>query len=128
MSFDWLQNLNLAKELAGVAPASADKEARYRAAIHLAYYGAFNFAKDYLENTEELSLPESSEIHQFVWQCFYRSQTPEERLVANKLRRLRLLRNQADYAAFFPGLASFAKIAIALAEEIVATIKSLIPQ
>jgi uncharacterized protein (UPF0332 family) len=125
MSFDWSQYLNLAKELADEATTSANQEARFRAAIHLAYYAAFNFAKDHLQNKEGHSTPKTGDVHKYVAEQFDLSSDPVRQLLANKLKRLRKFRNQADYVAVFPGLATFAKRSIKLAEEAISTLSSL---
>lgn len=125
MAFDWSGYLNLAKKLASEANTSAHQEAQLRVTIHLAYYSAFNLAKKHLHDKEGHSMPTTSDVHKYVREQFQLNPEPAHQSVAEKLKKLRLFRNQADYAAFFPGLSSFTTASIALAEEIISTLSSL---
>ncbi|MCC3444670.1 MAG: hypothetical protein JGK01_23865 [Microcoleus sp. PH2017_03_ELD_O_A] len=104
MSFDWLQYLNLAKELAGQATIPAEQEARLRDAISRSYYAAFILARNYLRDKQGHS------------RC---------QLIADNLAVLRRYRNQADYDDNFPLLSAIASIAIKRSQEIISNLSSL---
>lgn len=125
MSFEWRQYLNLAKELADEAATSANPEARLRAAIHLAYYAAFNLAKDHLRDKEGIFIPKTSDAHKDVSDLFELSPDHLRQLVGSNLTRLRKFRNQADYVPFFPALSGFTTIALRSAEEVISILSSL---
>lgn len=125
MSFDWLQYLNLAKELASQATPPESLEARRRAAIHLAYYAAFNLAKDHLRDKEGHSIPTTGDAHSYVTEQFDLSPDPVRQSVGRNLKRLRKFRNQADYVAFFPGLSGIANLSLTLAEEVISNLSGL---
>ncbi len=125
MTFDWLEYLNLAKKLASLVTTSAYQEAQLRVTIHLAYYAAFNLAKNHLQDKEGHSIPTTSNAHTYVSDQFLLNPDSVHKSVGRKLKRLRLFRNQADYVAFFPGLSSFTTASISLAEEIIYTLNSI---
>lgn len=56
MSFDWLEYLNLAQELAGQATKPSSQEAKLRSAVSRAYYAAFCEARNHLRG-EGHSIP-----------------------------------------------------------------------
>jgi uncharacterized protein (UPF0332 family) len=66
MSFDWLQYLNVARELAGTATTPANQEAKLRAAISRAYYAAFINARNHLRDKEGILIPKTSVAHKYV--------------------------------------------------------------
>ncbi len=125
MTFDWLEYLNLAKELASIATTSAHQQAQWRVTIHLAYYAAFNLAKNHLQNKQGYSVPTTGDAHKYVREQFELNPDAAHQLVAENLNKLRLFRNQADYVAFFPGLSSFATVSISLAEDVISTLNSI---
>ncbi|MBW4633367.1 MAG: HEPN domain-containing protein [Iphinoe sp. HA4291-MV1] len=123
--FDWLEYFHLAKKLASEAMISAHQEAQLRVTIHLAYYAAFNLAKKHLQDKEEHSIPTTGDAHSYVSEQFLLNPDSVHKSVGRKMKRLRLFRNQADYAAFFPGLSNFTTASITLAEEIISTLNSI---
>jgi uncharacterized protein (UPF0332 family) len=123
MSFDWSGYLDLAKELNDNS--IANREAKQRSAVSRAYYAVFNLAKDYLEQVEGQSIPRTADAHRYVGDQFRISANPNRKAIARNLVRLRRFRNQADYAAGFPALASTATRSIDTAEEIIKALKSL---
>ena len=125
MTFDWSQYLNLAKELGGFASPPANQEAKMRAAISRAYYAAFMLAKNHLRDREGLSIPKTADAHRYVSEQFALSPEPVRKLVGEKLIRLRLYRNQADYVDRFPGLSVLIGTAITLSEEVIAELRNL---
>ncbi len=125
MTFDWLQYLNLAKELVAQPATAANKDARLRAAIHLAYYAAFNLAKEHLQNKEGHSIPKTSEVHKYVSDLFQFNPDPLRQVVGEKLKKLKKFRNQADYVTFFPGLSGITSTALKLSEEVISDLSRL---
>ncbi|NER35561.1 MAG: hypothetical protein F6J93_16475 [Oscillatoria sp. SIO1A7] len=125
MIFDWSEYLDLAKELAGEATASAKPEARRRAAIGLAYYAAFILARNHLRDKEGHSIPRTGDAHRYVAEQFKLNPDPAYQSVASSLAKLRLYRLQADYVDRYPGLSGIVNIALRLSEEAIASLKSL---
>lgn len=125
MSFDWSEYLNVAKELAGIATTPANQEAKLRAAVSRAYYAAFIKARNHLRDKEGHSIPTTGDAHKYVIDQFDLSSEAVRQSITEKLARLRLFRNQADYADKFPGLSVITLTALTLAEEIVSTLSSL---
>jgi uncharacterized protein (UPF0332 family) len=101
-SFEWIQFLELAKELHNSASKDALlAEAKYRTVIGRAYYAAFNVAKQYLES-QGISLPKNGKAHTKVRNHFddYRQSNPKNEnfsTVVDNLNNLRTRRNVADY-------------------------------
>jgi uncharacterized protein (UPF0332 family) len=123
MSFDWSAYLDLAKELNDNL--TSHREAKQRSVVSRAYYAAFHLAKEYLEQVEGHSIPRTADAHRYVGTQFLVSVDPRRQLIASQLVRLRRLRNQADYAARFPALASIATQSIETAEDIIEALRSL---
>lgn len=65
IDFEWIQYLNLAKELAR----SDNDEAKLRSSISRAYYAAFCNAKNYLEDVDHQNAPKD-QAHSFVINYF----------------------------------------------------------
>jgi uncharacterized protein (UPF0332 family) len=123
MSFDWSEYLDLARELNDNL--IRNREAKQRSVVSRAYYAVFNLAKNYLEQVEGHLIPRTADAHRYVSDQFLMSADPKRQEIASKLSRLRKFRNQADYAARFPALASTATRAIAEAESVVTALRSL---
>jgi len=68
--FDWLEYLELAKQLSS----DKDKEAAMRSAISRAYYAAFNQVKAHCI-AHNIYIPRSTESHQVVWDNFKEGRT-----------------------------------------------------
>ena len=71
------------------------EEAKLRATNHAAYYAMFHFAKNFILTTK-ISVPRHN-VHQFVINFFTNGTKPVQRSIGKDLRRLRDIRNQADY-------------------------------
>jgi hypothetical protein len=72
MSFNWLQYLAHAQQLAGKAQIDATRESSLHSAISRAYYAAFILARNYLRDEESISIPEK-QSHKFVIEQFKNS-------------------------------------------------------
>src|SRR4051794_32933829 len=97
MSFNWLEFLNLAEELAGNSNGSSSQEAKLRSAISRAYYAAFITARNYLRDTEGIRLPFNKDVHIFVQNQFKYNSDKNRQKIGQWLGILRVTRNQADY-------------------------------
>jgi hypothetical protein len=95
--YDWAQHIEHARKLG----ANADDEGLQRLAIHAAYYGAFNLARQYVEVVVGLKLPSTGDVHQAVWKALDGGNS-NEKTAANRGEALRKLRNAADYDSVFP--------------------------
>nr|WP_255349187.1 HEPN domain-containing protein [Oscillatoria sp. PCC 10802] len=91
----------------------------------MAYYAAFNLAKDNLEDKEGHFIPTTGDAHSYVPEQFELSPDPLRQSVGRNLKRLRKFRNQADYVAFFPGLSEIANTCLTLAEEVISNLSGL---
>lgn len=125
MSFDWLQCLSVAKELAGQPTSPANREAKLRTAISRAYYAAFIRARNHLRDQEGHLIPVTGDTHRYVNQQFELSVDPVRRTLGEKLIRLHVYRKQADYVDFFPGLSGTTLVALRLSEEVISTLSNL---
>jgi len=116
MSFNWLQYLGLAQQLAGKAQISATQESRLRSAISRAYYAAFILARNYLRDEESISIPER-QSHKFVIEQFKNSSEEVRQTIGKNLARLRFSRNKADYNDNFERLPEETKAMLKLANK-----------
>src|SRR4028119_2002178 len=103
MKFDWSEYFYLARELA-----ETSEEAKLRSAVSRAYYSAFCLARNYLRDIEQdptLSRNKTYDInvHKHVADEFihhksnHKSKSKTMREIGNDLKRLRNMRNKADY-------------------------------
>lgn len=120
MSFDWSEYLNLAREL---AQAMTD-EAKMRSAISRAYYAAFIKARNFLQEREGLTIA-SENSHQYLINQFKNSSDPARTKLGERLKRLRVYRNQADYDNSFPRLAEKVQESLTLARRIISSLDNL---
>lgn len=99
MSFGWLDNLELARNLhrSGDPP-----EAGYRGAISRAYYAVHHVIRDYAEEAHQASF-DRSRIHTEVVDFYvaYPNNTPEiqaiTKAISDEIEDLRKMRVDADY-------------------------------
>jgi uncharacterized protein (UPF0332 family) len=102
MSFDWEQYLYLAQELAGKEPdVYCNEEAELRAAISRAYYAAFRLSRNFLVAKGEYDLKYGYGSHIDVINLFENSKIPERRPLGIHLRRMKIIRESADYDDIF---------------------------
>ncbi len=97
MSFAWAAYLTLAEALFRERVTFADQEACCRAAISRAYYAVFCAARNHARDNEGLPLPRGGRVHQAVIDHYSNHTSQQYRAIGWALRRLRHLRNRADY-------------------------------
>lgn len=145
MRFNWYEYFDLAKELADTNLINSEDsannakskifEAKLRSSISRSYYGAFCIARNYLRDIlcdTRLSRARSGDIneHQYVAEEFKHNNVKNRKMieVGNDLGRLRQLRNKADYEDNMYNLEKEVKLALKLAENIIAKIAELIEE
>lgn len=125
MTFDWSQYLNLAKEFLGQLTPPTNQEAKMRSAISRAYYAAFISARNYLQETEGLSIPKTADAHKYVVQQFKQSSETERQNIGRNLEKLRRDRNEADYNNSVPELFKISKIAVKRSQRVMSQLSNL---
>lgn len=125
MSFDWLEYLDLARELARPTTGPSSQEARLRSAISRAYYAAFCKARNHLRDREERSIPRGGQVHRYVRNQFMKSPDRARKKVGENLNQLRIYRNKADYEDTVTGLSATTRRALRLAERVISRLGSL---
>jgi len=125
MSFDWTEYYRLAQELIGTSTTPANAEAKMRAAISRLYYAAFCRARNYLRDREGLIIPTGARAHRFVRDTFRNSQDRLRQKIGDKLDKMRVHRNRADYDDIFGSLADLARVNLTWAQIIILTIDQL---
>ena len=95
MSFIWDNYLQLALQLVS-SPLSCTQEAKFRCATSRAYYAAFCSARNILRDKDGSTLPRT-DLHKHVIETFEQSSDFRRRKIGTDLRRMRTLRNHADY-------------------------------
>jgi len=118
MSFDWIEFLNLARELqGGQSSPPCIPEARHRTIASRAYYSIRSLAMDYAvahgakENFSEYN-------HGQLWTWYMQQPDRNLQTVGQELQTLYSLRRKADYVPSVPRAADSAYTAILLAESI----------
>ncbi len=126
MSFDWIDYLNLAKELAGQPTNPSTQDSKLRSAISRAYYAVFCKARNYLrDNKPEVQITNTGTDHIIVWKWF-RSQTEIPlKKIGEAGRRLKKDRRKADYDDTIPNLSSLSEKGMIVATQIFSTFKKL---
>src|SRR5258708_7770083 len=105
MSFDWVEYMRLAKQLAGVSTTPPGQEANHRTAISRAYYAAFCQARNYLRDKDQdnaITSITDAQIHGYVIHQFSDSRDRQRKRIGQNLDRLRRERNRADYEDIYP--------------------------
>lgn len=123
MTFDWLEYLRLAQELAGQVVSPPNQEAKLRSSVSRAYYAAFCMARNYLRDIEGYSIPLGVEAHTYVRDEFKRSSDRVRRKIGNNLDRLRIYRNEVDYDDSVTGLSSTVTMTLMLAQQVTSMLK-----
>jgi uncharacterized protein (UPF0332 family) len=119
--FDWHEFLDLADDLLMLRPAN---EAAQRSTLSRAYYGVFGVTRDYLLTKRGVAI-RSFNAPYHVWAVFVQAPRGVEQRIAQEGNRLKRRRDQADYGANYPGVASEAPRWIARARRLIAAIDSL---
>ena len=97
MSFEWLDYLDLAKELYKSSTKSPS-ESKLRSAISRAYYAAFHTVKSYLEEKDpHLLISQDGKAHIEVINAFKYDSNPKRVQIGEGLNRLKVARTKADY-------------------------------
>ena len=118
MAFDWSRFLVLAEELGR----RRNDAAALRSAISRAYYAAFCSARRRLRQ-DGLVIPSTGVAHRLVWNHYNNANAQQWRAIGIAGERLRRARNRADYNDYFPQLASTARISLARARHIIASLQ-----
>lgn len=120
MSFDWMKYLTLAQEWAELSKGHVNREALLRCVISRAYYAAFCKARNHLRDIDkDTDLDQSPHVHQLVIDRFEGSNDRTKEDIAATLRRLRKIRNIADYQDSFRHLRKTALRSLKYAEDVV---------
>jgi uncharacterized protein (UPF0332 family) len=132
--FDWQQYYLLARELLPLVDGISCKEALLRSVVSRAYYAAYHQACNYLEEIHQYPSDQEPQrhirgSHNRVIDVFLTSTNkPEWKKIGKKLRKLKAIRQEADYEQFggdwFMSIDKTKK-RIDLAEEIIKLIDSL---
>lgn len=123
MSFDWLEYLNLAQQLAGQATKPSSQEAKLRSAVSRAYYAAFCKARNHLRG-EGHSIPRFKP-HRYVIDQFLDSPDRVSKRIGAHLDRLRKDRNKADYDDRVVRLSDMTRKALKLADHAIIGVGNL---
>jgi hypothetical protein len=123
MAFDWKGFLALARNLQQQAATSPEPESLFRSAVSRAYFGAYYHARNYTKGFLGFSPHEDADDHGRL-----RAHLKDRRRKgdADRLERLRQLRNNADYLNDLPWADAATTVASALASAD-AVFQSLIP-
>jgi uncharacterized protein (UPF0332 family) len=125
MSFDWSDYLNLAHKLIASTSEHGMQEAALRCAISRSYYAVFCTSRNYLRDIDREENLDTYEVHKIVSEIFMHSSNTNKKRIGENLKRLRGMRNKADYNDNFSGLASQAKFALKIADAIISDLGNL---
>jgi hypothetical protein len=121
---NWPDYVVLAERLVGES-----HEASKRSAVSRAYYGALNVCGGWLETN--VAPIDRHRMHSQVWGFFETAGNASTRagrefkLIADRGKELRVLRNRADYGDSFPDLDHHANEAVQAAKQILALLPGL---
>lgn len=90
-----------------------------------AYYATFLMARNHLRDKEGKSINETGKVHSFVISEFSRSSEPTRSTIGAKLKKLRILRNLADYEDVLRNPKYLARQSLDLAQEIIIGLEKL---
>jgi hypothetical protein len=124
MSFDWSEFVGFAQNLIGDPETHIHgQEAKFRAAISRAYYGAYGTAAEKLKG-EGHTLPRDS-VHKTVIERFRTSPDSTRQAIASELDTLRKERVKADYRPRASITLATAQFANALASLVIQRINTV---
>ena len=127
MSFDWREYLVLAEALLQARTRLAQEEACCRTAVSRAYYAGYGVARTRARDQDGLQLPATGDAHQRVITHYRQGPSALHRAVGNNLRRLRRVRNRADYDDQLEQPVAVAQFAVRRARQVVAQLQALAP-
>ena len=127
MSFDWRESLVLAEALLQARTRLAPEEACGRAAVSRAYSAVYCVARNRARDQDGLQLPATGEAHQRVSTHYRQGPSSLHRAVGKTLRRLRRVRNRADYDDQLDRPVALAEFAVRRARQVVTQIQALAP-
>ena len=127
MSFDWREYLLLAEALLQARTSLAQEEACCRAAVSRAYYAVYGVARNRARDQDGLQLPATGDAHQRVITHYRQGPSALHRAVGDTLRRLRRVRNRADYDDQLEQPVAVAQFAVRRARQVVAQLQALAP-
>jgi uncharacterized protein (UPF0332 family) len=120
MSFDWINYLTLARELADSSKRHSNKEALLRCAISRAYYAVFCKSRNYLRDiAHDQNLQSAKNTHAYVIETFVKSRNQTKKGIGDNLRRLRDCRNDADYEDIYRNIEMKTLLCLKYAEQII---------
>jgi uncharacterized protein (UPF0332 family) len=100
-SFDWVQYLIIARELAE----RSENESALRSSISRAYYAAYNAAMAYC-GSKKILIHKENGSHEDLWNTFRRQGDLMLNMISEKGDRMRRKRTEADYFSEVEGLES----------------------
>jgi len=127
MTFDWQEYLVLSRTLYDNHESFADREACLRACISRSYYAVFCKARNCAIDYDRQTIPRDGSAHYWVKTFYTLSSERKRRRVGILLDRLRISRNQADYANTIISLLSTSEVALENASEIMQLLKEIYP-
>lgn len=121
VEFDWIEFLNIAKELSEDKNLHSSQEAKLRCAISRAYYAVYHKAR-------KIVLPSQVKgfgSHQQVIDTLQESDDAARRKLGADLNRLKGKRHKADYVDRVQNLPALAEEALIEAEELIDSFNAL---
>ena len=119
--FDWIEFLNLARELSEETALHSAQEAKLRSAISRAYYAAFHKAKTTILPTRGAGFGS----HQEIIDILQESDDPARRQLGVDLARLKGNRKKADYDDVVANLSALTEDSLLGAQELIDGFASL---
>lgn len=117
MNFDWLQFLNLARELENQHTPLASEEAKHRTSASRAYYSVRTLAYDYAISHGGRDKIDRHD-HGAIWRWFKQQDDSHCKKIGEELKTLYGYRRKADYDDSVSSADKKAYFTITLAEEI----------
>lgn len=102
MTFNWLEYLNLAKDIVNVQPISSIPEEKRRTSVSRAFYAAYCLARNFLRDIEGHDKNRLKQQDYVIDQ--FQSDDPDRNDVYTELDRLRDNRRRADYEDEFSSI------------------------
>ena len=122
MSFDWLQYLDLARELYEQAGSSGHCDANLRSSISRSYYATYHKSRQLLKGKWDISVSKGSDAHKQVQEEFIRKKYKN---IAENLHFMRINRNNADYKDRYGNIENIARENIWRAKQVLSDLYRL---